>query len=180
MATPPDFVAGSVLTAAQMNQIAMWEIKSDNIGTAVGSVTVTNAFTTDYQSYKIVISGVSFSSLGAAVYLKLNNSTGSTYYGNISYNIPGSTASALSAQNGGNLGFFINTASHVGFNDMEMVIANPFTVTTTNCFGLYANRSYNGAFGTHDSNAASNTGFTISPSAGTITGGTIRIYGYRN
>jgi hypothetical protein len=180
MATPPDFVAGSVLTAAQMNQIAMWEIKSDVIGTAVASVTVTNAFTTDYQSYKIVISGVSFSTLGTAVYLKLNNSTGTTYFGNMSYNIPGSTASALSAQNGNNLGFFINTASHVGFNDMEMVIANPFTVTTTNCFGLYANRSYNGAFGTHDSNAASSTGFILAPGAGTMTGGTIRIYGYRN
>ena len=123
---------------------------------------------------------MSFSSLGAAVYLKLNNSTGSTYYGNMSYNIPGSTASAVSAQNGNNLGFFVNTASHVGFNDMEMVIANPFTVTTTNCFGLYANRSYNGAFGTHDNNAASNTGFIILPAAGTITGGTIRIYGIAN
>lgn len=180
MATPPDFVAGNVLTAAQMNAIGMWEIKSDTIGTAVASATVTSAFSTDYQTYKIVASGVSFSSLGTAVYLKLNNSTGSTYYGNMFYNVPTSTTYSMSAANGSNLGFFVCTASTSGLVDFEATIANPFTATTSNCFGTYAGRSYNGSFGTHDSNAASSTGFILAPGAGTMTGGTIRIYGYRN
>jgi hypothetical protein len=181
MATPPDFVAGSILTAAQMNAIGMWEIKSDTIGTAVASATVTSVFTTDYQTYKIVVSGVSFSTAGTAVYLKLNNSTGSTYYGNMIYNVPTSGSLAgVSAINGSNLGFFVTTSSSSGLNDFEVTIGNPFTATTSNCFGTYAGRSYNGSVGTHDSNAASSTGFILAPGAGTMTGGTIRIYGYRN
>ena len=181
MATPPDFVAGNVLTAAQMNAIGIWEIKSDTIGTAVASATVTSAFTTDYQSYKIVASGITFSSAGAAVYLKLNNSTGSTYFGNLIYNLPGTASiGGVSSLNGSNLGFFVATGSSTGLNDFEVTVANPFTATTSNCFGTYAGRAYNGSVGTHDSNAASSTGFILAPSAGTMTGGTIRIYGYRN
>jgi hypothetical protein len=80
MATPPDFTAGQVLTAAQMNQIGLWLVKTQTIGTAVSSVTVTGAFTADYHSYLIRVIGGT-----ASTSLTLNLTLGSTvtgyYYG---------------------------------------------------------------------------------------------------
>jgi hypothetical protein len=41
MATPPDFSSGAVLTAAQMNSVGLWLVKTQTVGTAVSSVAVT-------------------------------------------------------------------------------------------------------------------------------------------
>lgn len=53
MATPPDFTAGSALTAAQMNQAGLWRITS---GTFTGITTgnpldVNSVFSSDYTNY---------------------------------------------------------------------------------------------------------------------------------
>lgn len=53
MATPPDFTAGAVLTAAQMDKIGMWLI-TKNTFASVTSVTINNCFTSDYKNYKII------------------------------------------------------------------------------------------------------------------------------
>ena len=58
MATPPVFSAGAVLTAAQMNAVGLWEIKTQTIGTGVASFEVTGAFSSDYDNYKIVINSM--------------------------------------------------------------------------------------------------------------------------
>ena len=57
MATPPTFSSGAVLTAAQMNSVGMWLVKTQTVGTAVSSVTVTGAFSADYDNYLILMSG---------------------------------------------------------------------------------------------------------------------------
>jgi hypothetical protein len=41
MATPPDFSSGAVLTAAQMNSVGLWLVKTQTVGTTVSSVAVT-------------------------------------------------------------------------------------------------------------------------------------------
>jgi hypothetical protein len=177
----PDFSPGEVLTAAAMDSIGLWLVKSQTVGTGVSTVVVNDAFNTNFESYKVITRGIVFSSLGAAVYIKLSGTTGSTYFGNILYNVPTSAAlGGVSAQNGNNLGFFVNVASSSGPSDFEATITNPFLASASNCFGTYAGQSYNGNFGTHDSNAASSTGFTLLPGAGTMTGGKILVYGIRN
>ena len=45
--------------------------------------------------------------------------------------------------------------------------------------GLSAN-TYNYSFTGQDTSTAASTGFTLTIAAGTMTGGTIRVYGYRN
>ena len=177
----PDFSPGEVLTAAAMDSIGLWLVKTQTIGAGVASVTVTGAFSADFDNYKIVFSGFGASVLGAAAYLKLNNSTGSTYFGNMIYNVP--TASAItgvSAGNGISLGFFVQTLSTTGTMTIEAMINSPFLAVTSNCVGNFAGRNYNGQFSGHDSNAASSTGFIFAPASGTVTGGTIKVYGYRN
>ena len=177
----PDFSPGEVLTAAAMDSIGLWLVKTQTIGTGVPSVTVTDAFSADFENYRIVISGFAASNLGTAAYIKLNNSTGSTYFGNMIYNVPTSSAiGGVSATNGGSLGFFAHTVSTSGTNSLDGTVDSPFLAVTSNFYGNFSGRTYNGQFSTHDSNAASSTGFTFAPGAGTLTGGTIRVYGYRD
>ena len=65
MALPVTFVAGDVLEAAQLNSNFTYLegaggftlIKSETIGTTVASVTVTDAFSSTYISYKIIVDG---------------------------------------------------------------------------------------------------------------------------
>jgi len=151
------------------------------IGSAQSSVVIGNAFSSTYNNYRIVTNGIVFSTLGAAVYLKLSGSTGSTYYGNMIYNVPTSSAiGGVSAANGTSNGLFLMTSSQTTATDSDGTLTNPFLSSVSNFFGNYSGRSYNGQMSSHDNNAASSTGFTIAPSSGTMTGGTIRVYGYRN
>jgi hypothetical protein len=53
MATPPDFTAGQILTAAQMNRVGLWLIETQT--TTGGTVSFNNVFTSDYRNYKIII-----------------------------------------------------------------------------------------------------------------------------
>jgi hypothetical protein len=57
MATPPDFSSGAVLTAAQMNSVGLWLVKTQAVAAGVSSIVVTNAFSTDYDNYKITYTG---------------------------------------------------------------------------------------------------------------------------
>jgi len=54
MATPPVFVSGAVLTAAQMNQIGLWKIVDEDF-TASASIVVDNCFSADFENYRILM-----------------------------------------------------------------------------------------------------------------------------
>ena len=55
--TYPVFASGDVLNASDMNAVGMWLVKTQTIGTAVSSVQVTNAFSTNYRNYLILLDG---------------------------------------------------------------------------------------------------------------------------
>jgi len=155
-------------------------VSSTTIGSAVASTTVASCFSATYDNYKIVVSALACSVSGSVLYLKLNNSTGSTYFGNMIYNVPATSAiGGVSAANGASNGFFVATPSSSGTISFEATIDSPFLAATSNCYGNYAGRSYNGQASMHDSNAASSTGFILAPSSGTMTGGTVTVYGFR-
>ena len=169
----------NAITNAQ-TYMGMTLISSTTIGTTVSSTTVSSCFSSTYTNFKIVGAGISTTANGGVLYLKINNSTGSTYFGNMIYNVPTVSAIAgVSAANGTSNGFFVATTSSSGTISFEATIDSPFLAVTSNCFGNYAGRAYNGQASGHDSNAASSTGFILAPSSGTMTGGTIRVYGYR-
>ncbi len=48
--TYPSFSAGDILTAADMNAVGLWLVKTQTVGTAVASVTVTDAFSSTYDN----------------------------------------------------------------------------------------------------------------------------------
>jgi hypothetical protein len=178
----PDFSPGEVLTAAAMDSIGMWLIKTQTIGTAVSSVTVTGAFSADYDNYKIVVSG-GVSTGGQAVAFQFGPSSVAGYNSGYSSNIiiynfatpPVLTSLAsLAATNWPYVGE--SNANNIAI-DIDVIAPNLAKFSTYH--GGYIGSDVAGTAGGVHKEAQRYTDFTLS-GANPFTGGTIRVYGYRN
>lgn len=177
----PDFSPGEVLTAAAMDSIGLWLVKTQTIGTAVSSVTVTGAFSADFDNYLIKVSGGA-GSTGSNLQFRLGASTASYYSGGVVYAYVG-LAAVVAGDNNAAQFTRAGTANPAGIQ-LDFTVNNPFLTRTTS----FSNPNYtpndttssSGFFNGFHNVSASYTAFTIIPSAGTLTGGTIRVYGYRN
>ena len=178
--TYPSFNSGDVLTAAEMNAVGMWLVKTQTIGSAVSSVTVTDAFSSNYDNYKIIVSG-GVGSTSASIGLRLGASTTGYYSGLIFMLYSAAAASGVGVNNGSLFTYAGNgTANSIAAN---IDLLNPFNAKTTSISNAYMDNSTAGAGGNQNgfhNSATSFTAFTLVAGAGTLTGGTIRVYGYRN
>jgi hypothetical protein len=180
MATPPVFSTAQVLTAASMNAVGMWLVKSQTIGTTVSSVTVSDAFTSDYDNYKIIISGGVGSTGGALLNMTLGSTvTGYYWAGAVSvWSTP-----ALTQLSGSNTASWSRVAiANTNSLNGEIELFCPNLAKRTLYNARYVQTQVDGnAVGTGGflDNATQYTAFTLTPSSGTLTGGTIAVYGYR-
>lgn len=154
-------------------------ISSTTIGSAVSSVVVNNAFSASYENYKIMINGGTSS---ADTYLKMTlGATVTGYYFSELYRTYAGTSGADNLANGAYLAAG-NARSNGLIVNLEML--NPFLSTRTS-FSQINGTVISGANGYMSiqagflDNATSYTGFTITPNTGTLTGGTIKVYGYK-
>lgn len=182
MATPPDFSSGAVLTAAQMNAVGCWLVKSQVVGTGVTTVDVTSCFTSDFDNYKIVYNGGTSSGLNNISSQFLVGTTPNTtnYFGGLTYLNIGAAVWQVAANNGGAswiVGWARGTDTGFSFEAHNVFQAKP-----TTCFGVFC-RLDNGQIGNtfiQHGVSTSYNGIRFTTGGGTITGGTIRVYGYRN
>lgn len=162
-------------------------VKSQTVGSAVSSVSLTDAFNSTFDSYKIVISNVTMSSTAAstAVWLKMHDGSNpaSTNYNYGLTKIDIATGSVTA-----NYGALITNGVVIGFGTGDKFgtafeIVNPFFATHTifpNISGVNVSTGYfYSGSGMHQTSTAY-PGFHVYPGTGTMTGGTIRVYGYRN
>jgi len=174
------FVAGNVLTAAQLNDSyaatgGLRLVTKQTIGSGVSTVSVTSAFNANFDAYKIVISGGGCNYSGTITFQLSGLTTG--YYGNLIYaNYSSATPSSAGYSN-------IASITHAGGTDstsvfMNMDVINPFLAKQTYFTGLFLDASNAGTFNAKQTSATSATGFTLTPVGGTLTGGTIYVYGY--
>lgn len=179
MATPPDFSVGQVLTAAQMNAVGLWLVKAQTIGTAVSSVSVSDAFNADFDNYRVVWQ-MNSASATANVQFQFNSSTGNTYYSNAMYMAPTSAAMTgfgPAATNHVVVGIIGTT--NVGGGVIDLYEPNAAQRKPFTCQSM--SNAYFWTGGGLDTDTTARTGFNFTLSAGaTMTGGTIRVYGYRN
>jgi hypothetical protein len=154
-------------------------VKKQTIGAGVSSVTVTSAFSSTYENYRIIISGGSPSN---DTYLKLALGASATgYYGSMWYNTA-YTATTLSIANNNNTTSWEFAGEGYGsqFLAMNIDLLCPnqakFTRVGTN-FAFQSNSGIGIYNGIHRV-ATSYTDFTVTPITGTLTGGTIYVYGY--
>jgi hypothetical protein len=158
-------------------------IKSETIGTAVSSVTVTGAFSSTYDSYKVIVSGGVAS---VSTYLRVQLGTDAANHNSIHFF--GSFVGTSPIQDvGANLGSFIwiGAADTTRIN-CTMEIEGPFltrqtSVTSTGLKGGTAGGTGGtaGLFTGVQTSTTSFTSFRIFPNAGTLTGGTIAVYGHK-
>jgi hypothetical protein len=153
-------------------------LRSQNLGTGVSSVTVSDAFNTNYNNYRIVFSNTTGSGVNAM--LLTFGSASTAYYGSQYYDsFNGGVTGTDRLNNAAFMSCGIVGVSN-GDTSTNFDVTNPFLASRTMIHGTYYANVYSGWFGGVLANTTSYTSFTITPNAGTFTGGTIRVYGYRN
>jgi hypothetical protein len=176
----PDFSPGEVLTAAAMDSIGLWLVKTQTVGTAVASVTVTDAFSADFDHYRVIYQG-GVGSTPQSMVMTLGASATGYYAGYLSV-LYGSDS--LGYVRNSNSSSWDIGGSYTDGNTLDVTLFNPQKALRTgmNNMGRIDYRT-NGAAHTSGSgfhnSATAFTAFTLTVT-GTITGGTIRVYGFRN
>jgi hypothetical protein len=154
---------------------ALTLISATTIGTTVGSVTVSSAFSTTYDAYKIIITGGAGTTATSLNMTLGATATGYNYF-QVYSNYTGSTVSGFGGSNQTSIPIGQITTNSIS---VDANVSNPFlskytTFTSFNNAGAFY--MVNGEL----TNTTSYTAFTLTAAAGTITGGTIRVYGYSN
>jgi hypothetical protein len=153
-------------------------VKKQTIGTGVSSVAVTGAFSATYEAYKIIVTG-GVASTGSMIQFQLGATTSGYYNAGFYATYAGGSVLNTPTNNGSNW-------SHCGYGNtnsiyMGIELFNPFLAKNTQMTSSAA-QSATGGIGLFNSgylnDTTSYTGFTLIPAVGTLTGGTIYVYGY--
>ena len=176
----PSFASGDVLNASDMNAVGLWLVKTQTVGSAVSSVTVTGAFSSTYDNYWITLTGGTCSTT-TVLNLALGSTTTGYYFAgrNLSYS---SVATDVAASNTSRWEIGVGTTDNL-YMSATLFMPNLTKRTIMTSGYVFGNPSGGGdacALNGYLNNATSYTAFTISTTSGTMTGGTIRVYGYRN
>lgn len=146
------------------------------IGSAVASVTVNGVFSSTYENYRILWSGMS-ANTASDLTLQLSGipnsvyTTGGSFTTFVSATLTGYGPAATSRWAIG--------PSNAGANG-SCDLYGPFATRTKGITSLGLNAQSQYSFNGYCSSTTSASGFVLAPTAGTLTGGTVRIYGYNN
>jgi len=174
------FTTGEVLTAADTNTYlansGLVYVTSATAGSAVSSLTVSNCFSATYENYRIIISGGTASASGDNLLFQLGGITGSVYQTAgffVTYGTATVSAYAPAATTSWLVGFFgVNNTA------VTMDLINPFA-SKQKGMNTVSSATFTYNFTGQCTSTTSATGFTLTPAAGTITGQTVTVYGYR-
>lgn len=148
------------------------------IGTSNTSVTVSSVFSTTYDNYKIILSGGTTNTTDATLSLRLGSTATGYYLAQSGVNYSGATASLASTNNDA-YWLYVGRCITSG-NNINIDVCAPFLTNLTFITGAVANLNTGRMFAGYLNNTTSYTAFTVQVDSATITGGTIRVYGYRN
>jgi hypothetical protein len=171
---------GELLTNVDANTYAansgLVYVKSQTIGTAVTAVSVSDAFSDTYDAYRIVVAGGT-SSAAISPAMTLGASTTSYYWSLALVNYSDGTTGGLAGNNVASWTIGGGTGPAFAFT-VELV--NPFLARPTLFRNFDSNTTAQARhFGGIHGASTSYTSFTITAPSGTLTGGTITVYGYR-
>ena len=176
MATPPVFSVGATLTAAQMNAVGLWLVKSQTVGTGVTSVNITNAFPSDFNAFKVLYTG-GVASTGVTIGLTLGASTAG-YSMSLPYVTYGSATGSGTSVNGGTYWALAGYGTANGMG-LDVEILDPNVAKYSRVHGWYISEAEAGAYAGIHKVATAYTDLVFSFYGGTATGGTISVYGFR-
>ena len=180
MATPPDFSVGQVLTAAHMDAVGLWLVKTDTI-TSVASIEITGLFSADFRNYLILLDNVKLSAAGI-VRMQMGTTGGTAYYfsgAQINY----SSGTLTTEIGNGGAHWFVSAVADTKSASAAITLFSPNEATETSYesrgtdvrVGGGGLRSYSGFL----NNTTAYTSVTLSNSgAGTFTSCNVSVYGY--
>jgi len=165
-------------TVGPASASALTLISTTTIGTTVASVTVSSAFSATYDNYKVILSGGTGSVDDTAITLILGATTTGYYMAYTGANYTGASSSIVSNDNAANwsrIGCIRTNGLSATFELIAPNLAKLSQVSGTHMFASAAR-----AFGGFLNDTTQYTAFTLTAASGTLTGGTIRVYGYQN
>jgi hypothetical protein len=185
------FTTGEVLTAADTNTYlansGLVFVKQVTVGSAVSSVDVTSCFSSTYTNYRVLLNNIGGLTGGMNMGVRLLSgatATTTAYYGVLMYaSVTVSGAYASATDNNGSSFSFVASVGLGSVCQSAFDIGSPYETKQTNIgpsnfvatvgktdIGYYVGGLYN---------TTSYDGFRVLPNIGTMTGGTITVYGYR-
>jgi hypothetical protein len=170
-------------TLAPATAGALVFITSVTVGSGVSTVTVSNAFSATYDNYLILVNGVDASAQSARARIQIGAAT-TAYFGSAPYWGSGGTNGDNKSVNATSLdiGYWGTNAD----SSISMTVYGPNLAVHTNVSGFMSGsdvvttETVHSAFGGVLEDTTQHTSITFLPSTGTLTGGTIRVYGYAN
>jgi hypothetical protein len=174
------FTDNTVLTAddtnTYLNNGGLVYVSTTTVGSAVTSVTVSNAFSSTYDNYRILVQGITGSS---ASDLRLTfGATTTAYYGSYTY-VPYTTGTTAVFGQNNTANLYIGGVATSDEQTLSLDCFFPNATKKTGINGMAYGNTYSFWFSGVLFNSTSYTAFTIATGAGTMTGGTITVYGYR-
>jgi hypothetical protein len=175
----PDFSPGEVLTAAAMDSIGMWLVKSETLATGQTSIPVANAFTADFSRYLIQIEDITRSA-GGNILFQLTGITGSVYSSSGFFTTYGSSTVTGYAPAAATTLVVASVSTGGGF--VQITITNPNSATAKDLTSVSTDGATNYNFVHRVSSTTTATGFTLSVTGAGVTfgGGVVKVYGYRD
>lgn len=182
MAQPPDFVALSTLTAAQMNLAGSWVVKRDTIASGGSSAIITDAFNADFTHYRVLIHNLSVAAgvPNVLFQLRVGASTAATTYfwggTNSNYSTRTDEASA-----GTTSSWKVGAANTAATGFVDCMIYRPFDAAVTGFYSHAGNTNASYQIGGVHNQATSYDQLVISLASSTFNANaTVIIIGMRD
>jgi hypothetical protein len=182
MAISAPTTVGQVLTSAYVNN----NINSGLVYVSTTSLTasgqnIANAFSSTYTNYKIIVSSLVASATNTSISFRLGSSTTRTEYKWAGSNVNVGSG-VLASDNGPSV-----TSAQIGYSkgvdgqDTSYIIElqNPQLATRKTYSSTWSNGQFSGTTSGVDALQTAQTDINFICGTGTITGGTVTIYGYR-
>jgi hypothetical protein len=175
----PSFASGEVLTAADMNAVGLWLVKTQAVTGGNAATVVTGAFSADYDAYKVVVSNGACSAANTGILLTLGSTVSGYSYGALFGGASGSGGFGSATETSFLVGEANTNQLQSNFELQNPFLAKHTTIGTIPSYNVSNNnmRVLGGVLG----NTTSYTAFTLTLGGGaTFTSGTIRVYGMKN
>jgi|DEB3_MinimDraft_2_1074329.scaffolds.fasta_scaffold16503_1 hypothetical protein len=177
----PTFTSGQILTASDMNKVGLWLISTTTLSGT--SVNVANCFSSDFENYRIVMSGITITGAADVAWRLRAGATTATgaNYQQQTVSVSGGTSSGIADVNATSFRGALSDTTYEGQAVLDICRPNIADTTTYTFqqFGYFSGAYYfRSGGGLHTLTTAydSINFFTL----GTAMSGTARIYGYRN
>jgi hypothetical protein len=144
------------------------------IGSANTAVTISDAFSANFESYRVVVEGIDCSTQDLAFNMQMGT-TAAGYYANLKYYKIGTGNGDLPLNNDSLWYIGVTDTFNTCFTfDLHAPYVARRTYFASQGYGYLSSYTASGML----ANTTSYTAFKLYPNAGTMTGGTIRVYGY--